>query len=212
MDVSHIAVGCDDEHPMSPIPAAAFDSQQNALAFDGGVLLGGASRRYGRDKALAHHDGQAMGERMIDILLGSGAARVITVGGPDRGFPVPHVPDRYPGQGPLGGLISALGACQSDLLVVLACDLPNLTPATVVKLVATAVQNPGYGAVGAFTDRKEPLCACYRVSLASTPARASFDQGIRSLTTFLDTIKILWVVLPDPGELRNVNTPEDHLT
>lgn len=153
-----------------------------------------------------------MGERVIGTLLASGALSVMTVGGPDRGFSVQHVNDRYPGEGPLGGLLSAIVACPTDLMVVLACDLPDLTAATVRQLVAASARNIDCVAAVAVTDRMEPLCACYRVALVAPTAQLCFDQGIRSLTTFLNTVKILRVVLPDRGELRNVNTPDDHLT
>jgi molybdenum cofactor guanylyltransferase len=180
--------------------------------FTGVVLLGGASRRYGSDKAFALHDGQPMGQRMIDTLVRAGADPLMTVGGSDRGFGLPHVKDQYPGEGPLGGLLSAFSHVTTDLLVALACDLPFLQPASILRLVDTAVAEPEMAAVVAFSDRLEPLCACYRLAECWPSAQHLFDSGERSLMEFLKSIKVRSVLLPDRNELRNVNRAEDHLS
>jgi molybdenum cofactor guanylyltransferase len=178
----------------------------------GVVLLGGASRRYGSDKAVALHDGVPMVARMIEVLRSAGVTRVATVGGHDREVGVEHWPDVYPGEGPLGGVLTALRRAPTALVVAVACDLPNMTPGTVNGLVRQAVQDANMAAVVARSDRLEPLCACYRVASCIDAAGAVFALGERSLQAFLRSIKIDSVVLPDLSELRNVNRPEDHLT
>ena len=84
------------------------------MSFTGAVLLGGASRRYGSDKALALHNGRRMAQHAIDALQLAGAAEVVTVGGSNRGFKVPHWPDLYPGEPGTETQPLALGdLCQS---------------------------------------------------------------------------------------------------
>ena len=82
-------------------------------AFDGAVLAGGASPRMGRDKALIEIDGVAMVTIAVEALRAAGAADVWVVGG-DRGAieALGHrwVPDLHPGEGPLGGVITAKNA------------------------------------------------------------------------------------------------------
>jgi molybdenum cofactor guanylyltransferase len=181
-------------------------------AFTGAVLLGGASRRYGSDKALALHRGVMMGQRMIDVLQAAGAADVITVGGGDRGFDTRHWPDLFPGEGPLGGLLTLFSHPTEAIVAVVACDMPDLTAATVQRLVHAATQHPDVAAVVAVTDRREPLCAAYRVQRCLPAAEKSIHGGVRSLQEFLATLNVLDVVLGDFDEVRNVNSPQDHVT
>ncbi len=180
--------------------------------FAGAVLLGGASRRYGSDKALALHCGVAMAACMINVLGVAGASDVITVGGPDRGFDVVHRPDLYPGEGPLGGLLTVLAQPSHPVIVLVACDMPYLNAATVRRLAQTAHQHPEIDAVVAKTDRREPLCAAYRAEACRPVAERLFAIGTRSLQEFLGSLKLLELVLDDFAEVRNVNSPEDHVT
>lgn len=108
--------------------------------FDGYVLCGGASRRMGRDKALVEVDGVAMARRVADALASAGAERVVAVGGDAdalRRLGLHVVPDGWPGEGPLGGILTALedpdGA--ASVAVVLACDLTDPDPAAIVRTV-----------------------------------------------------------------------------
>jgi molybdopterin-guanine dinucleotide biosynthesis protein A len=94
--------------------------------FAGAVLAGGASRRMGVDKATIRLDGRALVARVVDALAAAGAVEVAVVGG-DRdamnALGLRPVPDRWPGAGPLGALVTALGGDGPDPVVVLACDL-----------------------------------------------------------------------------------------
>ena len=98
------------------------------LPFTGAVLTGGRSTRMGTDKAFVEVDGRPMAGRVAAALRAAGAAEVLAVGGdldrlPSLGFDR-AVPDRHPGEGPLGGLLTALAAAGHDVVVVLACDVP----------------------------------------------------------------------------------------
>jgi molybdopterin-guanine dinucleotide biosynthesis protein A len=95
------------------------------------ILAGGASRRMGEDKALLRltPSGPVMLERVL------GAARaissdVVVVCPPDRNyarFGAILVADRFPGAGPLGGIITALEASPADHTLILSCDHPFLS-------------------------------------------------------------------------------------
>ena len=106
----------------------------------GAVLAGGASRRMGADKAFINIEGMPMVERAVAALLAAGVPEAVVVGGdPARmgALGLRAVPDRHPGQGPLGGVITALhaldsvGATGADAVVTLPCDVIEPDPAVV---------------------------------------------------------------------------------
>jgi molybdopterin-guanine dinucleotide biosynthesis protein A len=94
----------------------------DAAAF---VIAGGASRRMGRNKALLELGGIPMVVRMLR-LLGPLVAAVRVVATADRyaSLGLALLADRWPGQGPLGAIVTALGASSADWNLVLGCDLP----------------------------------------------------------------------------------------
>jgi rhodanese-related sulfurtransferase/molybdopterin-guanine dinucleotide biosynthesis protein A len=143
----------------------------------------------------------------IDAVRNAGAVEVFTVGGPDRHFGVHHIGDLYPGQGPLGGLLTACAATEQRVVVLLACDLPGLDASVVTDLM-TALG--GHDAVVGFSDRVEPLCAAYRVPAVVPVATELFAAGERSMNSLLE--RVAWMPVPLPGRnLINVNSADDHV-
>src|SRR5574342_801833 len=88
---------------------------------NGFILAGGQSRRMGRDKATLKWGTDSLLNHMVQLLSTVvGAVRII---GRD------DLPDRIPGKGPLGGILTALETTDREANLVLAVDLPLLTPA-----------------------------------------------------------------------------------
>lgn len=96
------------------------------------MLAGGASSRMGTDKVFIEIEGEPMVVRAVGALRAAGAEPTVVVGGDaarlgDLGLD--YVPDRHPGEGPLGGVITALGALDAlgvsgmDAVVTLPCDV-----------------------------------------------------------------------------------------
>ncbi len=173
----------------------------------GAVLIGGASRRMGRPKALIDVDGSSMVERVAAALSAGGCAPVRLVGGgavpDDVGYLV--VDDRWPGEGPLGGVITALMEAGGDV-VVAACDLPDLDGAT-VRSVRDAPGADEAEAVVATTDRLEPALARWN-HRALDQLTTIFTNGERALHAALGCLDVVEVSV-DPLALRNVNSPGD---
>ena len=162
----------------------------------------------GRDKALVVVDGIAMAARVQAALLAGGCSPVIAVGGDQTalvalGFEV--VPDEFPGEGPLGGIITALAAHHTaQAVMVAACDHPHLSVGTVQALVQ------GLGAADvavACGDRLQPVCAVWKPRTAAT-LRHLFATGERRLLSVLSVLQVVEVRV-DPQDLANVNTPSD---
>lgn len=172
----------------------------------GAVLCGGASRRMGRDKALVAWHGRPMVATVAAALAEGGCAEVVAVGG-DRAALVPLglrvVDDQHPGEGPLAGVLAALAEADGRAAVVVACDLPMLTAATVRRLITA----PPADVVAATSSRLEPLCARWSPEARSL-LRALFASGERALWRVVRDLD-LRVVPAVAGELRNVNSPAD---
>src|SRR3989442_13686059 len=101
------------------------------MGLAGYVLAGGASTRFGRDKALVELGGKPMLLRMADLLRTAEATGAI-VGPPERyaEFGLPMVADRWPGTGPLGGVAAPLfqtaeKMAGSEWDFILCLDLPT---------------------------------------------------------------------------------------
>jgi molybdopterin-guanine dinucleotide biosynthesis protein A len=125
----------------------------------------------------------------------------------------PVIPDRVEGAGPLGGLDAALRHARSrglDGVLLVACDLPLLTPALLRGVagalgdhLAAAPERPGGGV--------EPLCAAYRVGALDAVERrlGGTERSMQGLFRELGGVPLPAAEL-DVGEaLLNVNTPEE---
>ncbi len=180
----------------------------------GVVLTGGKSSRMGRDKALIEVDGRTMLRRAVD-LLAPVTSEVLVIGDPMKHGTAQAVviADDVPGQGPLGGLVTALRHARHDRLIVLGCDLPGLTDRFIrhIQLALTA----GADAVVPEHDGAiEPLAACYHGRcLAVFEERMA--RGLLSMHGALDRVRAVHApVTPGadgwPADLfRNVNAPGD---
>jgi len=102
----------------------------------------------GTDKALVLVDGEPMLRRVAVALRRAGAGHIACVGtgsseddarrrGVLAGLQVVPVDDDHPGEGPLGGILTALRAAPEDVEVVLvvACDLLAPSPAALEATV-----------------------------------------------------------------------------
>jgi molybdopterin-guanine dinucleotide biosynthesis protein A len=171
----------------------------------GAVLCGGASTRMGVDKATLEVDGVPMASLVVDVLVAAGCSPVVAIGGDSaalRRHGIDCIEDEFPGEGPLGGVLTALSLAAPAVIV--ACDLPYIRAATVEALLAALA---GHDAAIARTDRAHPLCAVW--SSAAAPLLMSrFLAGERSMHRAIEGLDVAWVEASE-HDLRNVNTPAD---
>jgi molybdopterin-guanine dinucleotide biosynthesis protein A len=166
----------------------------------------------GRDKALLPFDGTPMAARVAQALRDAGCDPVIAIGG-DADALAPlglaTISDRWPGEGPLGGVITALDHfAHHEAIVVVACDLPYLSSASVATLVDALMKTPPTTDVAmAITDRQQPLCAAWRPG-AAAQLSATFAGGGRRLLDALSSLQVVAVAV-EPKQLINVNTAAD---
>ena len=148
-------------------------------------------------------------EGPIEALRESGASEIIVVGGerPDwLDDVVSHVPDKYPGDGPLGGVITALGVAREENIVVLANDLMNINHPTIQKIL-THVNAP-HTVVPVIEGHRQVLAALWHSSVLSALCEA-YGSGIRSLQSALELVAVVEIHGLDGKRFVNANTPSD---
>lgn len=159
----------------------------------------------GADKATMLVDGVPMARRVADVLMAAGCSPVVTVGGQAdalRRLGLDNVVDEFPGEGPLGGVLTALSV--GAPAVVVACDMPRLGVTTVTSLIAGLER---HDAAMARSDRPEPLCAIWSQRSVAL-LRAQFLAGERAMHRAIADLDIAWIAVP-LADLRNINTPGD---
>jgi molybdopterin-guanine dinucleotide biosynthesis protein A len=177
----------------------------------GAVLVGGRSTRMGRDKALIEIGGIPMARRVADAMGAAGCDPVFAVGPANLAAGLDVVIDEFPGDGPLGGILTALHAATPSPVLVMACDLPWVDAATIAVVLAAVERGRAAGAPPhvfmAHADRREPLCAVWMPS-ATVELQRSFDAGERAVHRVAAQLGVRDVPVPGRG-LINVNAPDD---
>ena len=176
----------------------------------GFVLAGGLSSRMGRDKAMLTAHGSTLLELAVREVLAA-AGNVTVIAPPDRyaKFGWLLIPDLQPGQGPLGGILTALTHSQADWNLVVACDMPAIKSPFLRQLLQQAEASDAdclipQNAMG----RLEPLCAVYHGRCLAAIARA-MQAGVRKVTTGLRELRVAAFQPTTPDLFTNLNTPQD---
>jgi molybdopterin-guanine dinucleotide biosynthesis protein A len=124
-------------------------------------------------------------------------------------FPYPVLADHYPGEGPLGGILTALRHTSADWNLVVACDMPGLSAGFLSRILAAAEQmHPDALMPVGPSGRPEPLCAVYH-RRALEALEAEFRGGQRKVTAALAAVRAERLPVGEVAMFHNVNTPED---
>jgi molybdopterin-guanine dinucleotide biosynthesis protein A len=201
------------------------------VSLRGFVQAGGGSTRFGTDKALVRLAGKTMLQRAGELLESvCDAVAIVAPEGKYADTAWPLLQDRWPGEGPLGGILTALldlrdpaayhGSRLTDhesRCLILSCDMPFLTQEFLAYLRDRAICSralvvvPQQAASGL-----EPLCACWD-SRAASGVQAAFDSGVRKVTEAMKRLPMevldesAWKRFDTGNRLFwNMNTPGDY--
>ena len=155
----------------------------------------------GRDKAFLMGSAVAAAVR-------EAAGTAILVGDPARyaslGYPV--IPDLWPGEGPLAGIVAALRHTASDGNLIVACDMPMVSAGFLKQLldawtggILAPVNPAGY---------LEPLCAVYGRD-ALPGLETAFLSGVRKVAAAFERLPLTRYPVAEPWHFQNINTPEE---
>ena len=179
------------------------------------ILAGGESRRMGRDKAWVEFNGRPLIQLAVEKVRAIGVEELFIsgrVGADYSEMGCPVLFDLEPGFGPMGGIERGLCVCASPLLLVLAVDLPRMTPTFLDKLATRC--NRLTGVVPLLNERLEPLAAIYP-HRCHFFARSAIAQGRYSARSFAESclkehaVRTLHVSAADATCFANCNTPSD---
>jgi len=183
---------------------------------NGLILAGGKSSRMGHDKSVMEYHGKPQIQVAFDLL--SPLCRDVFLSTRRsqanldlyKKFPQVHDDEQLEGEGPLAGILSAMRKQPTAAWLVLACDLPFVTPDTIRHLIkhrdperiATAYKSSHDGL-------PEPLCAIWEPGHYAAILQF-YKEGvccprkilIRSHAQILEPL--------DPKALDNINDPNEY--
>jgi molybdopterin-guanine dinucleotide biosynthesis protein A len=181
------------------------------------ILAGGRGRRLGgRTKPLLEVGGQSILARQQAMLASLGVVPRLVAPDPAAfaGLGLEVVADDGR-TGALGALCLALERAATDVVVILAGDMPFVTAGFVRALLA-ALEGHDAAVPRTARDGWQPLAAAYRRSAAAR-LRAGLDAGERRVVAAVTALApaaldddVLAALDPDGTLLCNVNTPDDY--
>ncbi len=180
------------------------------------ILAGGRSSRMGEDKAALLLDGQTLLQRTI-LTVSQLTTSVTVVGSPPPESATANcriIPDNYPGEGPLGGILTGFSCSGERMRLVLACDMPLLS-CELLELLISSFDGVSDAVVPQRGDYLEGLCALYSKS-AVNKLQGFFDSGGRSIHRGLKQLNVqviseeVWRDAADtPDVMSSANTPNE---
>ncbi len=174
----------------------------------GFVLVGGRSKRMGRDKARLALDSHLLVED-VAAKVSCVAENLALVGESHRysdlGFEC--LDDLRPSLGPLAGIEAALASERGELNIIVACDMPGLQCEWLAQLLAHAQErNAPCVVCQDVSGQIQPLCGVWRKECLPAVQRALALRHL-CLLDLLHDVKAQTVALAQP--VANVNTPQE---
>lgn len=178
------------------------------------ILVGGKSRRMGKDKALLTVQGKTLFERALEPFQECFAQVMLIGDRPERfaGCNLPILPDLYPGSS-LGGLYTGLYHAGTESIFVTSCDLPF--PNCAILQYLCSLREDADAIIPESPHGAEPLFACYRKSCLEAMKNQLEQQrfSISAVCSQLNTISVPYQELeqfdPEGTAFLNLNTPQD---
>jgi molybdopterin-guanine dinucleotide biosynthesis protein A len=161
------------------------------------ILAGGLSSRMGRDKGQLRLGRRTMLEHIRAVV------RQVKI-------PVRTVRrDVVPRCGPIGGICTALERSRTEVVVVLACDMPFVTPEFLERMVGA--MTPGANAVFARKNGRAGFPCAFRRERCLPVVRRRIAESKYSLQALAMTLEAKWVGPGRDGKcpLTNLNTPSE---
>jgi len=172
------------------------------------ILCGGKSSRMGQDKALIDFEGKTLLNHATDLFETLDIEFFLSINAGQQKLRDHYrcVEDSFEHIGPLGGIVSALRALSSNLLVI-PVDMPRLSQGLMLQLAeARDIQEM----VRCFqlNGRPEPFPSIWSAK-AVAQLEAFIKEGQFSLQKTIARLPHQLIDCDHPELFRNINSPED---
>jgi len=160
--------------------------------------------------------------RMVALLAKAGVVKTHLIGDPNKygNLGISHIPDLWPGEGPLGGIVTALDYNESvretGHNIIVSCDMPFLTSDWIADLLEHARRSGAQITLARSARGLEPLCSVWHTDVAFE-VKKLFRGGVRKVAEALKpfTLEVLdethWKRFDTAGRLFwNMNTQQDY--
>ena len=186
----------------------------NTKSITGIVLAGGRSRRMGSDKSLMVLNGKTLVEYAIDALKPVCSKVVISSNNFIYDYTGCEVwPDDLPDRAPMIGIYSSLKRSETDVNIILSCDMPMMSSEMLKYLLENSSNHditvPVHG-----DHFIEPLCGIYRKSSLEI-LKEFVEKGNFRLNEYIQACSHQLVEADSnlsfytPELFSNMNSPED---
>lgn len=171
------------------------------------ILCGGKSSRMQSEKGLVLYQNKPFIEHVIEAVLPiSENILLITNTNEYDYLKYRKRKDIIIDKGPLGGIYSALANSDSEINLILSCDIPLISTEILLELVAKHHSNFD---VSVFEDkeRMHPLIGIYSKQIL-TILKQSFDENELKMMRFLSKVKTQQILVDDVKSqfFKNINS------
>lgn len=189
-------------------------TQNFITGLGGAILAGGSSKRMGFNKALIEINGEPLISRVASSINNAGLMDLRIVGGDCDAFEVlghDCLSDEYPGEGPLGGIITALNHYRKkgkEHVLVVACDLPNISEKLIRTILEGSKQEPKSIVIPLVEGHLQWMHALWPTAVLPALLK-SFSNGVRAPWRASIDLPLMRIEGIDPEILLDVDRPED---
>lgn len=170
------------------------------------ILAGGKSSRMGQDKALLSANGRSFLETLAYKGLCAGFSEVLVSNhASDLPF-VRLIPDEYADKGPVSGIYSCLLHSQSDRVLFIPVDAPDIDFDDLVPLIQNHIESGKPATIAGYGDDFYPTIGIYEKSLLEHAKLLLETSSPRIMSLFQHFEPNMY---PLKHQIVNINTEED---
>ncbi|WAA09340.1 molybdenum cofactor guanylyltransferase [Fervidibacillus albus] len=184
--------------------------------FQGVLLAGGQSKRFGSPKAFAKRNGVYFYEYSIDAMQPFCSSITIITSQELLNRFQSDLPNadiltdekQFERQGPLAGIYTAMENKRSEWYIIAPIDVPFIH-ASVFKTLISYTNTEVEAIIPTVSEKIQPLTALYHYSLKNH-IRNMLKQGHRSVKKMLENRRIVYVPIEENKYFINVNNQKDY--